>query len=95
MANRRPFNLSELHVEMRERASNLIIGVAAVTDLAPFEGYRSPERQLELYKQRNGVTMAKDWQSSHQWGFALDFALLEHGEWSWPDPQDPVWDQLH
>lgn len=96
MANRRPFNLSDLHPEMRDRASNLIIGVAAVTDLAPFEGYRTPEHQLELYNQRNPVvTQAKDWQSAHQWGLALDFALLDRGEWSWPDSQDPVWDQLH
>lgn len=42
-----------------------------------FEGYRSPQRQLELYQTTRGdgtrVTHAKPFQSAHQYGLAMDF----------------------
>jgi len=61
---------------------------AAGYDLAVFEGYRSPERQLFLYQQgrtRGGkiVTNAMPWKSPHQAGLAVDLALLKDGVWSW------------
>lgn len=42
-----------------------------------FEGYRSPQRQLELYQTSRGdgsrVTNAKPFESAHQYGLAVDY----------------------
>ena len=96
MANRRGFSLGDLHPEMRDRVHQLITMLGAVSPLVPFEGYRTPERQTELAAQRPPVTRAKAWQSAHQYGLAVDFALLnDDGSWEWPDSDDPHWDELH
>lgn len=38
------------------------------------EGYRSPERQSQLFEQPVRVTFARAWQSRHQFGLAADLA---------------------
>ncbi len=43
------------------------------------EGYRSIERQNELYKQRSKVTNAKGGQSFHNWGVAFDVCFTHTG----------------
>ena len=54
-----------------------------------FEGYRSPERQQELYDQGRAtrgkiVTHAKPFQSWHQFGLAADIAYrTPDGKWTW------------
>lgn len=54
----------------------------------PFESYRMPERQLDLFAK--GTTKARPWRSAHQYGLAVDFvpfvplsANRAVGEWSW------------
>lgn len=68
----------------------------------PFEGYRAPERQLEML--RNKTSKALPFQSAHQYGLAVDYvgfraekpARLQmptgSGIWSWDIAQD--WDYL-
>ena len=60
-----------------------------------FEGYRSPQRQDELFSQgrsRPGaiVTRAKSWQSLHQYGLAADIAFMIDGKWSWEGAFDKL-----
>ncbi|MGY0559715.1 M15 family metallopeptidase [Luteimonas sp. A277] len=51
------------------------------------QGYRSPERQAELYREGR-VTRAGAWQSCHQYGLALDSAPMRDGKLQW-DMGDP------
>lgn len=56
--------------------------------VAIFEGYRSPARQETLYSQGRTtagkiVTRARAWQSTHQYGLAIDIAYLKNNRWSW------------
>ena len=51
------------------------------------QGYRSPERQEELYREGK-VTRAAAWQSCHQYGLALDSAPMRDGKLQW-DMEDP------
>jgi hypothetical protein len=67
-----------------------------------FEGYRSPQRQRELYAQGREnsepiVTKAKPWLSYHQYGLAADFVLYEGGQWSWDGGgrRKKWWSRLH
>ncbi len=67
-----------------------------------FEGFRSPQRQAELYAQgrtRPGrrVTNARPWSSYHQYGAAGDFVLRIDGRWSWDDQGERAhwWTRLH
>lgn len=66
-----------------------------------FESFRSPARQAYLYAQgrtRPGkrVTNAQPWQSMHQYGLAVDFALFINGGWSWREDGEyaGAWDHL-
>lgn len=59
----------------------------------PFETYRSPMRQLELFEQKNGATQATAWKSAHQYGLAVDFVPITERSWSWSDDED--WKFLH
>lgn len=43
------------------------------------EGYRTPERQTKLEKQRPRVTKAKAWESMHQYRVAFDFVFQATG----------------
>lgn len=58
----------------------------------PFETYRSPMRQLQLYESVPQVTKAQPWQSAHQFGLAVDFVPFINGMWSWADHEP--WDVL-
>ena len=51
------------------------------------EGYRSPERQAELFREGR-ATQAAAGQSCHQYGLALDSAPMREGRLQW-DMQDP------
>jgi hypothetical protein len=63
-------------------------GVPAVV----IEGWRSPTRQDQLY--REGRTRARGWESQHQWGLAVDIVPLDtQGRLWWQAPQS-VWDRL-
>ncbi len=57
-------------------------------DLAVFEGYRAPERQLLLYLKGRAmpgkvVTNAPPWTSAHQACLAVDLAIFRKNTWSW------------
>lgn len=54
----------------------------------PFEGFRSPVKQQELFNQRPVVTKAPPWQSAHQYGLAVDFVVWTGRAWSWDDKHD-------
>lgn len=55
----------------------------------PYEGYRSPLRQIELLNERPVVTKAGPWQSAHQYGLAVDFAVSQRGGvLSWDEKHD-------
>ncbi len=67
-----------------------------------FEGYRSPARQAYLYTQGrtrpgNKVTNAQAWQSFHQYGLAVDFALFLANKWTWDASGEfaDCWHHLH
>lgn len=54
-----------------------------------FEGYRSPERQMHLFTVEK-TTKARPWQSAHQYGLAVDYAIRVKNQdgtvyWSWAD----------
>ena len=53
-----------------------------------FEGFRTPERQEELYAQGRTkpgrtITQARAWQSFHQYGLAQDICFNINGHWTW------------
>lgn len=54
----------------------------------PFEGFRTPQRQRELYHSEPRVTNADAWQSAHQYGMAVDFVPQVGGRWSWAGEHD-------
>jgi len=64
-----------------------------------FETFRSPIRQIEL--RRQGVSKAGEWDSSHQYGLAVDFVpyltkaeAAERGVkpgWAWLPASDECW----
>jgi len=60
----------------------VVIGARCAKKGYPFrlvEGYRSPERQTELFNQRPKVTNAKAGESLHQYGVALDIYPTKNG----------------
>lgn len=61
----------------------------------PFETYRSPQRQLYLYKQVPRVTKSRPFESAHNFGFAVDFVPFDdrNDKWDWGPEHD--WDFLH
>lgn len=87
-------SIADLHPSMRIPVGNLLGEIMkAGLPFMLFEGYRSPERQEELYKQEPSVTNARAWESAHQFGLAIDIVGWKDGKWSWD--QDLPWDQLH
>lgn len=58
----------------------------------PFETYRHPYRQADLYNSNKGVTGARQYESAHQFGLAVDFVAFDNGRWSW-DAKKP-WGEL-
>ncbi len=57
-----------------------------------FEGYRSPEDQMLMF--RRGTSKAGPMESAHQFGLAADFVPYIDGNWRW-DVSKEVWDLLH
>lgn len=92
-----------LHPVFRHKVELLLQDLAqAGLPFRMFEGFRSPQRQRELYSQsrtRPGprVTNADAWSSLHQYGVAADFVLHIDGKWSWDDrgERKKWWQQLH
>jgi len=59
-----------------------------IPGIAVFESLRMAKRQDYLYSlgrelPGNIVTEAKGWESWHQYGLAVDFAVLKDKQWSW------------
>lgn len=103
---RLPFSYDALHPKVRQSFQLLEIRLAEAfnagstpTLFKPFEGYRPPEAQHALLRQKR--TKAGPWQSAHNYGLAVDFVafatrekdgtVTEHG-WSWRSDHD--WDCL-
>lgn len=63
------------------------------TPIKILEGYRSPERQDALYKQKPKVTNAKAWQSMHQYRIAFDYCF--DGKVPFPPSGDPKWNAVN
>ncbi len=91
-------NWEDLAPFVAERAK---IALAECKDLgyplALFEGYRSPERQAELYAQGRTtpgrkVTNAKPWMSWHQYHLGLDIAYFDGKKWYWPKEEE-AWER--
>lgn len=86
-------------VDPAYKAAQELIRLAAESgiNLRVTEGYRSPERQNELYAQGrtapgNRVTNARGGQSNHQKRTAFDVVVLnDKGQ---PDWESPHWDEL-
>lgn len=58
----------------------------------PFESFRHPWRQAELFRYGRGVTKARAYESAHQFGMAVDFVAFDGGRWSWDDKKP--WQEL-
>lgn len=54
---------------------------ATKTLFIPFETYRSPMRQEELFKQKPPVTKARPWYSAHNYGLAVDYVAFDDEPW--------------
>lgn len=59
-----------------------------------FEGFRTPERQENLYWSKPPITKARAWQSFHQYGLACDLAFQVDGKWSWSGDWNGVTDVM-
>jgi hypothetical protein len=99
----RDTELAHLHPVVREKIFQLTQHLKAEQlPFRLFEGFRSPDRQRDLYAQGrtkpgSKVTNAQAWSSYHQYGVAGDFVLYENGRWSWDDKGERKqwWKQLH
>lgn len=91
---------SHLHPLVREAVRQVLHACAqAGHQFAMFEGYRSPERQAELYalgRTVSGriVTYAGPGASMHQYGLAADIVGFVDGRWTWDMPPE-AWAHLH
>ena len=105
---RRPFSLLDLYPPVRRDFERLIAaahvrkftitrnGETFQCSFEPFEGLRLPDRQ-DYLRTVMKTTKAGPWQSAHQYGLAVDFAVvsyLRRGKtiWSWDD--DAPWGDL-
>ena len=95
--------LEHLHPAFRQKVVLLLQDLAkANLPFRLFEGFRSPQRQRELFSQGRTkpgakVTNADAWSSLHQYGVAADFVLYIDGKWSWDDKGERKnwWKSLH
>lgn len=94
-------NINDLHPIMREPVKKLegvllgenLLAAGTAPGFRLFEGYRSPERQDQLFRQKGAaVTQARAWQSAHQYGLAVDYVWWTGQAWSW-DASHP-WEDL-
>jgi hypothetical protein len=98
-------DVSKLHPAFRERHLDLLGRVAdRKLSIEPFELWRDPARQVELYAEGRapGVgrpghhsTYERAWESNHQHGFAEDWVWWFDGKWSWDPPADSSWDEFY
>lgn len=92
------FAISDLHPIMRGPVTQLLplLNAAhargALPLFRPFEGYRTPERQRQVFL--SGNSKAMPWESAHQWGLAVDFVPQVDGKWTWDVPEAD-WTQMH
>ena len=63
------------------------------TPIKILEGYRSPQRQDELYRKKPKVTNAKAWQSMHQYRIAFDYCFTDRP--NFPPSGDPKWNAVN
>lgn len=94
--DRLPFRLTDLHPAVRSQYQALIAmneEYAKTGGLVflPFEGFRTPERQIQLQAEKR--TWVGPWKSAHQWGLAVDFVPKIKGKWSW-DASEEEWSLL-
>jgi peptidoglycan LD-endopeptidase CwlK len=91
--NRNPFLLAPL---VREKALEAVQECKNQGyEIAIFEGWRSPERQGELFSQGRKtpgkiVTRATPFFTFHNYGLAVDIAYLVKGKWTWEGDFDRV-----
>lgn len=93
---------NHIHPMVRAKVKTLVERLAAENiPFQVFEGFRSPERQRQLFAQGRTapgaiVTRAKPWQSYHQYGLAADLVLRVDGQWSWDDagPRAAWWRRM-
>lgn len=99
---RHPYAISDLHPVMQGPTLALtkamfaheILGKDGIKyTLRPFEGFRSPMRQHHLFS-IGKVTKARPWQSSHQYGLAVDFAGVRIDDGGGIVPESWAWDQV-
>jgi len=94
-----------LHPTFRDLSADLSHRIAAAKlPIQPYEGWRDPNRQVELYAfgRASGVgvpgrhkTFERAWESSHQHGMAEDWVWWVNGQWSWAPPPGYTWDEFH
>jgi len=98
------FVVNDLHpkmrgpiIRMRDAALALQFKVrGAHAEFHPFEGFRTPERQNYLLTVEK-TTKAGPWESAHQYGLAVDFAVIvkkQDGSVGWSWPNDAPWQRL-
>lgn len=96
------FSYDKLHPKVRQDFQRLALGMERLHRdklipelLLPFEGYRSPERQLYLLNTTK-TTKAGPWQSAHNYGLSVDFVPYDatKGGWHWPDAEAKCWKYL-
>lgn len=104
LRQREPFALNVLHPKMMGPITDLARAMRTIHIggyvLEPFEGFRHPQRQYDLLA-RTKNTKAGPWQSSHQYGLAVDFAglriidqMILPGSWAWDQVPEALWLRL-
>jgi len=92
-------SITDLHPIMRRKVQVLegklldrnLLATPGAAGFKLFEGYRSPDRQVEVFNQK--TSKAKAWQSAHQYGLAVDYVWWDPEKgWSWEPNHD--WDGL-
>ena len=98
----RNVDLSFIFPTLRTKVSAILATLEAEgIPLKVFEAYRHPLRQLSLYSRGRSapgsrVTNAGPWESLHNFGFAVDFAIYENDKWSWSltGEKERYWNRL-
>lgn len=98
--NRESFNVHALHKYAKSSFQKLIAACATTefrfghwerAFFKPFEGYRHPMRQHYLRADTKS-TKAGPWESAHQYGLAVDFAISVNDKKT-PEPGSLIWDE--
>lgn len=94
-------DLALLHPAIRAAVDKVLATLSAQKiPLFVFEAWRSPARQHYLYAQGRTtpgkiVTYQDAWGSYHQYGLAVDLAFGGPGKWTWDEPEQGMWDEMH